>query len=116
MGQLPYVKANSITSFPNLLWMWEEQTLFTDANHFAYSGVLTQAVQSPEELRPVVFTLDSFSEMQQRWSATRKEAYAVYQSMLRFDLYLRGAKCVLHYKHILLESFLSKLLSSTSGQ
>ena len=41
-------------------------TLFTDASHFAYSGVLTQAVESPKDLKPVVFTSDSFLEMQQR--------------------------------------------------
>ena len=56
--------------------------LFTDASQYEYSGVLTQAVESPEDLRPVVFTSGSFSEMQQMWSATEREAYAVYQSIL----------------------------------
>ena len=35
-------------------------------HHYAYSGVITHAVESPEDLRPVAFTLGSFSEMQQR--------------------------------------------------
>ena len=69
-------------------------TLFTDASHYAYSCILTQAVDSPEDLRPVAFTSGSFSEMQQRWSATEKEAYVVYQSVLKFDLHLRDANCV----------------------
>ena len=76
--------------------------LFTDISHSAFSGVLTQAVESSEDLRPVAFTTCSFSEMQQRWSANKKEAYAVYQSMLKFDLYLRGTKCVLDCNHKLL--------------
>ena len=46
--------------------------------------------------------------MQQRLSVTEKEAFAVYQSVLKFDLYLRGAKSVLHCDHKLLEPFLSK--------
>ena len=37
--------------------------LFTDVSHYAYSGVLTQAVKSPEDLRPVAFILGLFSEM-----------------------------------------------------
>ena len=82
--------------------------LFTDASHYAYSGVLTQTVECPEDLRPIAYTSSSFSEMQQRWSATKKEAYAVYQSVLKFNLYLRWAKCVLHYNHKPLETFLSK--------
>ena len=46
--------------------------------------------------------------MQQRWSATEKEIYAVHQSVLKFELYLRGVECILHYNHRPLEPFLSK--------
>ena len=46
--------------------------------------------------------------MQQRWSATEKEAFAVYQSVLKFDLYLRGTECILCCDHKVLEPFLSK--------
>ena len=88
--------------------MEKPYTLFTDASNYAYSGVLTQAVESPEDLRPIAFTLGSFLEMQQRWSATEKEAYAIYQSVLKFDLYLRGAKCVLCCDHKPLQPFLSE--------
>ena len=56
-------------------------TLFTDASH-AYLRVLTQAVESPENLRPVAFTSGSFLEMHHMWSATEREAYAAYQSIL----------------------------------
>ena len=87
--------------------------LFTDANLHAYFGVLTKAVESPEDLRLVAFTLGQFSEMQWSWSATEKEAYAIYQSILNFDLYLRGAKYVLQCDHKLLESILSKGITIT---
>ena len=83
-------------------------TLFSDTSQYVYSGVLTQAVESPEDLRSVAFTSGSFSERQQRWSANEKEAYSIYHSVLKFDLYLRRAKCVLHCDHNLLEPFLSR--------
>ena len=82
--------------------------MFTSASHYTYSSILTQAVDSPEDLRLVAFTLGSLSEMKQRWSASKKEAYAVYQSILKFDLYLRGANCVVCCDHKPLELFLSK--------
>ena len=45
--------------------------------------------------------------MQQRWSATEKEAFVVYQSVLKFDLYLREAHYIPCCDHKLLEPFLS---------
>ena len=77
----------------------EPYTLFTNTNHHAYSSVLTKAVDHPEDFRPVAFTSGPFSEMQQMWSATEKEVYAVYRSILKFNLYLRGANYVLHCDH-----------------
>ena len=64
-------------------------TLFTDTSHYVYSGVLIQTVESLEGLRPVAFILGSFTEMQQSCSAAKREPYAVYQSVLKCDLYLR---------------------------
>ena len=60
-------------------------TLFTDTSHYAYSGVLIQAVESPTDLRAIAFTSGLFSEMWQRWYATEKEAYTVYQSIPNVD-------------------------------
>ena len=82
--------------------------LFNDASPFAYSGVLTLAAENPKDLRMVAFILGPFSEMQQWWSETEEEAYAGYQAMLKFDLYLRGTMCVLHCDHKLLKPSLSK--------
>ena len=41
-------------------------TLFTAAGNYAYSGILTQAVDDPDDLMPIAYTSDSFSDMQQR--------------------------------------------------
>ena len=88
--------------------MEKPYTLFTDTSHYAHSSILIQEVDSPEDLRLIAFTSGLFSEMQQRWCATEKRAYAVYQSILKFDLYLRVANCVLCQDHKTLEPFLSK--------
>ena len=95
---------------PNLQYpgMEEPYTLLTDTSHYAYSSILTQAVDSPEDLRSVAFTCGSFSEMQLRWSATEKDVCAVYQSICKFDLYLRAANFVLNCDPKPLESFQSK--------
>ena len=51
-------------------------TVFTDASNYAFSGVLTQAVSGPNDLRPIGYTSGSFPDTQ-RWSVTEKEAFAV---------------------------------------
>ena len=56
---------------------------------------------------PIAYTSGSFSDMQQRWSATEKEAIEVYQLVLKFNFYLRGAQCILHCDHKPMESVLS---------
>ena len=77
-------------------------------SHYAYSGVFNHAAESSKDLRPINYTSGSFLDIQERWSATEKEAFAVYQSVLKFDLHLRWAKCILCCDHKPLESFLSQ--------
>ena len=38
--------------------------MFTDASNYAYSGILTQAVDGPDDLRPISYTSGSFSDTQ----------------------------------------------------
>ena len=59
---------------------------------FFPASILTQAVNDPSDLRPIAYSSGSFSNMQQRLSATEIEAFAVYQSILKFISYLRGAQ------------------------
>ena len=61
----------------------------------------------PDDLRPIAYTSESFPDMQQRLSATEKESFALCQSVLKFDLYLRGAQGILCCDHKSLEPFLS---------
>ena len=82
-------------------------TLFTDESHYANSGVLTHAGENPEDLRPIAYTSGSFSDMKERWSATEKEVFAIYQTVLKFDLYLRKAKYILCCDNKLQEPSLS---------
>ena len=60
-----------IIHYPNT----EKKTyaLFTGTSHYAYSGVLTQAVDGPDDLRPIAYTSVSFSDTQQKWSTTEKK-------------------------------------------
>ena len=43
--------------------------------------------------------------MQERWSATEKEAFVVCQCGMKFILYLLGVQCILHFDHKPLEPF-----------
>ena len=56
-----------ILKYPNTQKL---HNLFIDTSNYAYYGVFTQAVDGPDDLRPIAYTSDSFSDMQQRWSAT----------------------------------------------
>ena len=68
----------SIIQYPNI---HKPYTLFTDASNYSYSGILTQKVDGPDDLRPIAYTSGSFSDTQQRWSVTEKETFAVIQSV-----------------------------------
>ena len=54
-----------------------------------FSGILTQAVNGPDDLRPIADSSGSFSNTQQRWSATEKEALTIYMSLLNFNFYVK---------------------------
>ena len=79
-------------------------TLFTNASNYAFSGILTQAVDGPDDLRPIAYTSASFSNMQ-KVVYKEKEAFVVYQFVLKFNLYLRGSQCLQQYNHKCLEPF-----------
>ena len=72
-----------------------------------FTGILPQAVDGPDDLRPIAYTSGSFSNIQQRWPATEKDTFAVCLSVLKFNLYLRGAQCILLWNHKPLNPFLS---------
>ena len=53
--------------------MEKPYTLFTDASHYACSGVLTKAVESPEDMRPIGYISGPSSDTQQRWLKLKKK-------------------------------------------
>ena len=69
-------------------------TLFTDISHYANSGVFTQAVEGPDNLRPIAYTSGSFSGM--------------LQNSLQLKNKLLQSIHLLHCDHKPLETFLSK--------
>ena len=81
-------------------------TMLTDASSYAFYSLITEEVDDLNDLRPIAYTSGSFSDMHQWWSATEKEAFTVYQSILKLYLYLRGTECILHYNHTPLEPVL----------
>ena len=82
--------------------------LFTDASHYSYSGILHQAkIGGPEQLIPIPYFSGCFSAAQQTYNVTMKEAYAPYWSVQKFQFYLGGALCNLHFNHKPLALFFS---------
>ena len=62
--------------------------LFCVASNYAFAGVLTQAHKNPKDLRSIMYTSGSFSPVQHCWCATEKDCYAIYQGILKFNIYL----------------------------
>ena len=85
-----------ILQFPDLN---KHYVLYTDASNNAYSGVLCQPISNDKDIRPVTYFSGTFTAQNKSWCATKKEAYAVLKSVLRFDYYLRGTKCILRCNH-----------------
>ena len=72
--------------------------LTTDASTVAAGGVLTQT--TPEgKIRIVGVTSTTFSETQQRWSPTEREAYAIVFAIKKFDYFLYGRPFICHTDH-----------------
>ena len=79
--QLP-TQWQPILQYPNIN---KPYTLFTNTIN-CFFCICIQAVKSPDDLRPRAYTSVSFSNMQQRWCATEKETFMVYQSVLKWIL------------------------------
>ena len=91
----------------------EPYILYTDASNNAYSSILCQPVDNDQDISPVAYFSGIFTAQNKSWCATKKEAYAVLQSMQHFDYYLQGAKCTLYCDHKHLEPFLTRGMKLT---
>ena len=89
-------------------------TLYTDANKFGWTGVLTQSYttvidgKSITTDHPVTFVSGLFRGSQLNWAALMKEAFAIYMSVKKLLFYLTDAQILLRSDHKPLEKFLLK--------
>ena len=72
-------------------------TLITDASEVAVGAVLMQKHNGHEV--PVAVASQTLNDVEQRWSPTEREAYAVVWAVGRFDYYLRGRPFVIYTDH-----------------
>ena len=104
LSTLKVLCVKPILQYPNTE---KPYTIFSDASHYAYSEVLTHAAYGCDDLSPIAYTSGLFSDMQQKWTATEKETFAVYQVCSQVWLVLKRSRV-----HIMLwsqaEPFLSK--------
>ena len=100
---------NALSKIPILQYsnINKAYTLFIDASNYAFSIIITQAIDVPDDLRLIAYTSGSFLDVKQGCSSTEKVAFAVNLSVLKFHLYLRGAQCILHCDLKPLEPFLT---------
>ena len=80
--------------------------LYTDASKYAYTGVLTHAIDGTDH--PVAYNSRLFTGSQLNWAALTKEAYAIYMSVKKLSFYLDSAQITLRSDHLLLKKFLEK--------
>ena len=78
--------------------------LFTDTSKHSFPWVLHQEKSyyvpgTEASLIPIAYFSGSFSRTQQLWNTTKKECYAVYQSVQKFAFHLAGTECTLCCDH-----------------
>jgi hypothetical protein len=99
--------------------------LYTDASAFAIGALLTQQVddsnlsdtlintKKSKEV-PIHFISHKFSQDQQKWSATQREAFAIYFSIKKLRFYLHNSEFVIKTDHRPLVGFLEKSKESSN--
>lgn len=83
-----------------------DTVLCTDASETHWSGVLTQVRKSERQLplceqrhEPLGFVSGSFKKALLAWSTVEKEAFAVVESMIRFEYLIGGKEISLYTDH-----------------
>ena len=56
---------------------------------------------------PITFLLHTFTESQQKWSATEQEAYGIYYTITKWNYYLQGTDITVKNYHKPLAQFLN---------
>ena len=81
-------------------------TLYTDTSKYAYTGVLTQSIDSTDH--PITYVSGLFRGSQLNWATLTKEAYAIYMSIKKLSFYIDTAKITVKSDHLPLKKFLEK--------
>ena len=88
---LDHLKNALILLYPN---RHNPYTLSPYASNYAYSDILIQTVDGPDDLRPIAYTSHSFSDMQQSWPATEKESFC--SLPVSFKVLLLLKRCIMY--------------------
>ena len=83
----------------------KKYTVYTDASDDACRAQLSQEHNGTEFL--VAFLSHTFTETQQKWSATEQEAFGVYYAITKWNYYLQGTDIIVRNNHKPLAHFLN---------
>ena len=93
---------------PNLPYV-----LYTDSSKYTWSGILVQkqTVELPDSTKQemevqILQQSGTYTEMQERWSTIKKEAYTIYTSFKKMVFYLRDAEVLIRSDHAPLKKFI----------
>ena len=78
--------------------------MYTDASDDTYGAQLSQEHNGTEF--PVPFLSHTFTETQQKWSATEQEVFGIYYAITKWNYYLQGADIIVRNDHKPLACFL----------
>jgi hypothetical protein len=92
----------AVLAFPDCT---KPYTLYTDASKYNMSAVLMQPDES-DHLRPIGYWSKAFKGPQLNWSALMKEARAVMEAVLHYEVFIKGCKTKLMCDHKPLLNFL----------
>ena len=79
--------------------------VYTNASDDACRAQLSQEHDGTE--LPTAFLLHTFTETQQKWSTTEREAYGIYYTITKWTYYLQGADIIVRNDHKPLACFLN---------
>jgi hypothetical protein len=72
--------------------------LYTDASDIGFGAYVCQRFADGREV-PIAFMSKCFTPTQKRWSVPEREAYGIYEGMMKFEYLLRDVNFVMHTDH-----------------
>jgi hypothetical protein len=72
--------------------------LYTDASDIGFGAYVCQRFADGREV-PIAFMSKCFTPVQKRWSVPEREAYGIFEGMMKFEYLLRDVNFVMHTDH-----------------